>query len=359
MVQPAPPPFAIQAQIDDFLATLAGKSQATRDTYAKCLKRFTEFLTDAGIPREALAADLPPEILESFHAWLVDGYGRDRRATITTYVAGARAFFRFLARRQLLSPATSFEQIRAGLQEVMGKGSYKTPRIDRRLPMVILYVKNIPTPPPSPGNRERRLEILRDKAILLTLFATGMRREEVSRLDRQDLDDGFSAQALITGKGDKERVVFFTEEALAAIREYLEARADRHRPLFIRHDARRGKASQGGQNYRLTPHSIWRIVKKYAALAGVDVTTHDFRHAKASVLLNRGAKLSEVQDILGHASPETTKKIYAHYEVSHLRRSFDRFSASAEELAAELLRPLGVAEGPRRPTGRPDPIDDR
>ena len=54
-------------------------------------------------------------------------------------------------------------------------------------------------------------------------------------------------------------------------------------------------------------------------------------------MLNRGAKLSEVQDILGHASPETTKKIYAHYEVSHLRRAFDRYSASAEELAAEVV----------------------
>ncbi len=93
---------------------------------------------------------------------------------------------------------------------------------------------------------------------------------------------------------------------------------------------------RAGQNYRLTPHSVWRIVKTYAAMAGVDVTTHDFRHAKASVMLNRGAKLSEVQDILGHASPETTKKIYAHYEVSHLRSAFDRYSATAEELAAGL-----------------------
>ncbi len=340
-------PLAIQTQIDQFLEAMAGKSPATRETYGKALKRFTEFLRENATPAEALVADLPPEILERFHGWLVDSYGRDRRATIATYVAGTRAFFRFLARRGLLSPGTSFEQIRAGLQEVMGKGSYKTPRIDRRLPLVILYVNNVPLPALSPENREKRLEILRDKAILHTLFATGMRREEISRLNRQDLDDGWSAQALITGKGDKERVVFFTEEALATIREYLAERADRHAPLFIRHDARRGKAVQGGQNYRLTPFSVWRIVKQYAALAGVEVTTHDFRHAKASVMLNRGAKLSEVQDILGHASPETTKKIYAHYEVSHLRSAFDRFSASAEELVAEL-EPKAQRPGPSR-----------
>ena len=331
-----PPPIAIQVQIEQFLQTMVGKSPATIATYEKSLRRFIEFLQAIGVDRASLAKDLPPEILEHFYGWLVDNYGRDRRATVVTYIAAARAFFRFLARRRLLSPETSFEQIKAGLQEVMGKGSYKTPRIDRRLPMLILYVNNLPLPEPTPKTRAKRLEILRDKAVLHALFATGMRREEVSRLNRQDVDDGWSAQALITGKGDKERVVFFTEEALAAIREYLAERGDRYVPLFIRHDARRGRPIQGGQNFRLPPHAIWRIVKKYAGLAGIDVSTHDFRHAKASTMLNRGAKLSEVQDILGHASPETTKKIYAHYEVSHLRNAFERFSATAEELVAEL-----------------------
>ncbi len=88
--------------------------------------------------------------------------------------------------------------------------------------------------------------------------------------------------------------------------------------------------------HRLSPQSIWVVVKRYARLAGVRASPHAFRHTKASVMLNRGAKLSEVQDILGHASPETTKRIYAHYEVSHLREVFDRFSATAEELADEL-----------------------
>src|SRR5207248_2144982 len=117
-------------------------------------------------------------------------------------------------------------------------------------------------------------------------------------------------------------------------------------PAFLRHDRARGKPRPGGANYRLSPLSIWRIVKRYAKLAGVRATTHDFRHAKASTLLNRGAQLSEVQDLLGHASPETTKRIYAHYEVSHLREAFDRFSASPEELAAGLA---ARAHGAGRP----------
>ena len=80
------------------------------------------------------------------------------------------------------------------------------------------------------------------------------------------------------------------------------------------------------------------MVKRYAALAGVRASTHDFRHAKASGLLNRGAKLSEVQDLLGHASPETTKKVYAHYETAHLRDAFDRFSTSVADAAADAAR---------------------
>jgi site-specific recombinase XerD len=345
MTTPGPRP-AIQAQIDQFLDSLAGKAPATVKTYTEALKRFTEFLADAGTPPQHIAKDLTRDVLERYYQWLVGSYGRERRATTTTYVAGVRAFFRFLARRRLLSPETSFEEIKAGLQEVMGKGSYKTPRIDRRLPMVVVYVNHVPLPESANrDNRAKRLEILRDRAIIQTLFSTGMRREEVSSLNRQDLDDGYASQALITGKGDKERVVFFSEEALAAIRDYLAERADRYPPLFIRHDHRRGEPIRGGQNYRLTPHSIWRIVKSHAALAGVDVSTHDFRHAKASVMLNRGAKLSEVQDILGHSSPETTKKIYAHYEVSHLRAAFDRFSATAEELAAELEPGAGSRRG--------------
>ena len=85
-----------------------------------------------------------------------------------------------------------------------------------------------------------------------------------------------------------------------------------------------------GANYRLTTRTIWVVVKKYAAAVGVNASPHAFRHDKASVLLNQGAKLSEVQDILGHASPETTKKIYAHYETAHLREAFDRFSLPPE-----------------------------
>ena len=336
LAMPAP---SVDTAIRAFLSTLVAKSPRTERTYASSLRRLSEFLEEEGLAPASLPTDaLPATLLEQFHEWLVRSYGRDRRATVTTYLAAARAFVAFLDRRRLLPPETSSEQMRGHLRDVIGKASYKTPRIDRGLPLVVVEAENAPPPEPGADHARRRLEQLRDRALLHTLFATGMRREEVSRLNREDLEDGWSQQALITGKGDKERVVFFTEEALLAVRAYLEARADRYAPLFLRHDRRRGRAKASGDNYRLSPWAIWNVVKRYALLAGVDASPHDFRHAKASTLLNRGAKLSEVQDILGHASPETTKKIYAHYETAHLRDAFDRFSASVKEAAQEAVR---------------------
>ncbi|MCC6177855.1 MAG: tyrosine-type recombinase/integrase [Chloroflexi bacterium] len=336
----SPAPALVRAEAE-FIASLAGRSPRTASTYRTALARFHEFLVAARLDPAARRTDeLDGAILERFYGWLTHSYGRDDRFTVATYVAGVRAFCRFLARRHYLAPDVTFEELRDNLREVMGRVPYRTPRIDPRLVLIVTHVDGLPLPPAERAGGGARLEVLRDRALVRTLFTTGMRREEVARLSRADVQDGRARQALVTGKGDKERVVFFDDAALAAIRAYLDARADRYVPLFLRHDLGRGReAGPGGRRWRLSPKGVWDVVKRYAAAVGVDATTHDFRHAKASVMLNRGAKLSEVQDILGHASPETTKKIYAHYETSHLRDVFDRYSASAEELAEALAEP--------------------
>jgi len=338
-------PSVIEAR-EAFLDTLAAKSPHTSHTYAVALDCYFRFMAERKLDPGMLTCDLPHDSLERFYTWLVRRYGRENRPTHNTYVAGVRAFYRFLERRGWGPRGTTFEQIRAGLQEVMGRGSYRTPRIDPALPLIITYVDSFPVPPPDCKPPEKRLEILRDKALLHTLFCTGMRRQEVASLNRDDVAEGWADHAIILGKGNKERVVFFDEPTLAAIRSYLSARQDTYLPLFIRHDRGRGAPEQHGANYRITTQTIFSTVKRYAKAVGVHASPHDFRHAKASVMLNRGASLSEVQDILGHASPETTKRIYAHYETSRLREAFDRFSVSADELAKELKRPR-----------RPDPSE--
>lgn len=327
----------IASAIDDFKDSLIGKSPRTQATYATALGRFVEFLESRQVdPRQASLDTFDDDILERFYGWLVRVHGRDHRATITTYLAGTRAFFRFLVRRRLAPPTLQFERMRDNLREVVGRVPYKTPRIDQRLPVVVTYVESLPLPDRAERQGEPWRERLRDRALVRTLFCTGMRREEVARMDRGDIQDGHVNQALITGKGEKERIVFFDDETLAAIREYLSARADHYQPLFLRHDVARGKPTPSGLSYRLSTQSIWKTIHRYGNACGISLSPHDFRHTKASTMLNRGAKLSEVQDILGHASPETTKRIYAHYETSHLRDVFDRFSASPEELIERL-----------------------
>lgn len=338
-----------------FLETLRGKSPHTRISYQTALNRFKEFLVDSG-QGDCLTIDLRGDILEAFYLWLVRQYGREKQFTVSTYIAGVRSFFRFLERQGEGPAGVSFEKIKAGLREVTAKNNYRAPHPDPELPLVVTAV-NAAAEQPVNDERER-LRLLRDRAIVNVLYCTGMRREEVSRLNRDDVQGGHATQAIITGKGTKDRTVFFDEETLDYIRAYLAARADAYQPLFIQHGPARGRRKRGRPDHRLSPQSIWKTVKRWAELAGLDkreFTTHDFRHTKATTLLNRGAQLSEVQDLLGHASPETTKRIYAHYDKSHLREAFDKFSVPAEELAAKLKdRPRRASEaGAKRPARSP------
>ncbi len=328
-----------------FEDSLAGKSPHTARSYATGLDRFFDYLDETGIDPQRPTAELPEDALDRFYLWLVRRYGRSSRGTHVTYLAGVRAFYRYLERHRLAPEGVTVERSRAALREVMGRPAvYKTPRVDNRLPEIVTYADAIPLPGGSgAGAQRRRLELLRNRALIRTLYCTAMRRAEVASLDRADVQDGHADQALVTGKGEKERVVFFDADTLSAIRTYVQARGDSYAPLFLRHDTGRGAPGPSGMRYRITTLTVWNVVKRYARAVGVQASPHAFRHDKASVMLNQGAKLSEVQDILGHASPETTKKIYAHYETAHLRDAFDRYSDTVAE-AAQGVR--------RRPTGK-------
>jgi site-specific recombinase XerD len=243
--------------------------------------------------------------------------------------------------------------MRGDLAAVKGRHSYKTPRVDNRVVLVLRAVddavrRDVPAwftgdgdppadvKPPGAEQRQKWLELLRDRALVHTLFSSALRREEAASLNRADLQEGRAKRALITGKGSKERVAFFGPDALAAVRAYLAARGDTYEPLFLRHDRARGPAGPNGERWRLSAHAVWDVVRKWSRAAGVRATTHHLRHAKASIMLNEGAKLEEVQDLLGHASPQTTKLIYAHYTVEHLEEAFDRFSPSPDTLLERL-----------------------
>lgn len=209
----------------------------------------------------------------------------------------------------------------------------------------------------------RKLEAARNRGVILTLYTTGMRRHEVAALNRPEIEallalwqkdkDKDKArlatnptdssgevtqlqpevrpvyELIIRGKGSKERFVYFDEVTLEAILEYLSLRGnDNYRPLFLQHHRGRDARPSGekGENWRVGTGTVWEIAVDFGRKKlGVTIRPHDFRHNLATVLLNAGAKLEEVQDLLGHSSPATTKLIYAHYSQQHLKDVFSRF----------------------------------
>jgi len=158
---------------------------------------------------------------------------------------------------------------------------------------------------------------LRDRAILESLFSTGMRIAELVALNREQFANIRNKKDLelsIIGKGNYPRTVYFSERALSWLKKYLDTRKDKGKALFVNYRTR--KDVEG----RLTARSIERIVKKYAILAGVPIftTPHTLRHSMATDLLNQGVDLRIIQEFLGHRSITSTQ-IYTHVTNKRLR----------------------------------------
>lgn len=170
----------------------------------------------------------------------------------------------------------------------------------------------------------------RDAAMLKLFFSTGLRLAELRSLDRNDLN--FRTREIsVRGKRGKIRVVFVSDEAAGALREYLEARFDHVEPLFIRNLDKAVKAMPPGEEFRLSRVSIHEIVKKYARKAGIvsDPSPHTLRHSFATDLLRNGADLRSVQEMLGHKDLSTTQ-IYTHVTNPQLKKVHEKFHGKAQ-----------------------------
>jgi site-specific recombinase XerD len=212
-----------------------------------------------------------------------------------------------------LPASVSLEKLRLGLREALARR-----KVDPRLDAFVAWVASRPLPPDDGARNTAHLEALRSRALVLTLYCSGLRREEVTALETAEVLGGAQpGEADVRGKGDRERTVFLDAAALDAIRAYVNARrpGDTRKWVFVSHGNRRRR------NDRLSPWSVWRIIKQLAMHAEVAdpqflglsraLHTHDTRHHFARTVLNAGAGLSVVQDLLGYASPATTKRIYA------------------------------------------------
>jgi len=165
---------------------------------------------------------------------------------------------------------------------------------------------------------------LRDRAILETLFSTGLRVSELVKLNRDKIDLK-RREFGVVGKGGRARVVFLSSSAAKWLGRYLAVRNDSWQPLFIRITGKNPPVING-EKMRLTARSVQRIVKKYVRKAKlpVDATTHTLRHSFATDLLMAGADIRSVQEMLGHKNIATTQ-IYTHVTNRQLRQIHEVF----------------------------------
>lgn len=160
----------------------------------------------------------------------------------------------------------------------------------------------------------------RDAAILEMFFSTGLRLEELRQLNRKDINFK-TAEVPVRGKGRRVRVVFITDNAAHALKRYLESRVDHLVPLFIRSDRTAAQALPPGEEFRISRTTLADIIKRYASEAGIacNPSPHTLRHSFATQLLQSGADLRSIQELLGHKDVTSTQ-IYTHVTNPQLKK---------------------------------------
>lgn len=194
----------------------------------------------------------------------------------------------------------------------------QSPKLDKRLPR-ILSIDQVKKLLEAPQIESRFY--YRDIAILELLYAAGIRATELAELKLCDLDliDGF---IIVTGKGNKQRMIPLTETAILAIQEYIDSE---RRSKVFKNDKSNGLLFLSRSGRPLCRHEIWHIVTKYARRIGLTgVSAHTLRHCFATHLLIGGANLRTIQKALGHSSISTTE-IYTHVDITQLKKAIEKF----------------------------------
>jgi len=301
------------ASIEHFLHHLRYERHGSPETlraYGSDLARFASFLRSTRGARAPLppAAEIDTSTLRGYLAYLHNE--GQRKSSVARRLASLRTFFRFCCREGVCrsNPA-------AGLT---------APRQERRLPRVLTVeeVFRLVAAPPDSTPLERR-----DRAVLELLYAAGLRVSELTGLNREDVDlDGRMAR--VRGKGRKERLVPFGEPAGRALGLYLSAWSEMRRPRRGRRPADSGSGMPLFLNHRggrLTSRSVRRILERYLRRAAIEqhVSPHALRHSFATHLLDHGADLRAIQELLGHASLSTTQR-YTHVTTERMMDTFRR-----------------------------------
>lgn len=278
----------------DYLEIEKNRSPKTRENYEHYLK---EFILAS---RVKSPADITDDVVRNFRIALARK--ELKKITQNYYVIAIRNFLKYLAKRDVKSLAA--EKI-------------ELPKTSSRQISIIEYA-DLERLLSAPGGAD--LRSLRDKAILETFFSTGLRISELCSLGRYiDLERG---EVTIRGKGDKLRIVFLSDRAKKAIKNYLNKRTDADEAMFVSISKGKNPKIIG----RIIPRAVQRLVNFYRRKAGIadHVTPHQLRHQFATDLLLNGADLRSVQSLLGHSNISTTQ-IYTHLTNKELREIHKSF----------------------------------
>ncbi len=286
----------------DYLELEKNRSIKTRENYGRYLKAFFEY------NKIAKPNDITLDSVMQFRLHLAreskDGKNL-KRITQSYYIIALRNFLKFLIKRDI---------------ETLSPDKIELPKIARRQIEIIEYseLERLLNAPDTGTFRG-----LRDKAILETLFSTGLRVSELCNLDRYiNLERG---EIAVRGKGEKLRVVFLSDGAKEAIKNYLDKRSDALDKLFVSLSKESGNKKPKVIG-KITSRAVQRLIDFYKRKAGITkkITPHQIRHQFATDLLMNGADLRSVQELLGHSNISTTQ-VYTHITNKQLKEIHESF----------------------------------
>ena len=280
-------------------------SPHTIRNYQSDLVQFRLFLSQGNPDAPVEVASIDALRIRGFLSFLFSN--EKKKTSIARKLAAVRAFFRFLCRDHVLKKNPAL--------------TVSTPKLDKTLPR-IMTEEEMNTFLDQVGKAAQSAEpaILRDRAILELLYASGLRVSELVGLDVRGVNFG-EGMVLVRGKGNKERIVPFGSKAKQALTDYLPARE-----IILREWKTSSNALfLNSRGRRLTTRSVDRLVKAYVKTWGsnVKVSPHSLRHAFASHLLTEGADLRAIQEMLGHKSLGTTQK-YTQVSIKQLMEVYDK-----------------------------------
>ena len=300
----------------EYIRHIRRLSGNTVNAYYRDLSRYIAFLSGRGVePEDATQADARAYVADLSRS----GYSG---TTTNRALSAIRGFYRFAIRRGL-APIAPFEEIPSLKQ-------------NRTLPD-ILFSKEIAQLLDEIDTDRSDFSSLRDRALFETLYSTGCRISEIAALNVTDIDFK-QRSAMVRGKGDKDRMVFVGKRAASALIDYFPVRS-------VRFD--RGSTDSASALFlnvrgrRLTRGGIADIVKRRLTHVQKRVSTHTFRHSFATHLLDNGADIRAVQEMLGHSSLSTTQ-VYTHVGIERLKRIY------------RSAHPHGVRKGGVRSVARSD-----